>query len=310
MADESPSPRNVEEHVKGLARYALQILALAASVLAALYLGSLLAEGVLGLLAANGGSVRGVAVLISVVREASKLLSSVLEYAAEPSVAGLGGTAGLVFVTAFGISLVLPLLGDPPRGNEESERAAPLLVSVLPHQTPQGAGSMATFFVTWDQDAAPESVLEKRGPGVDLSDAYEAQLDALALGLAACAGQRGQPVEVTIVGMASSSPFDGETEVRSRQLNRDLANLRAQVVADRLREAGGPIEVTTADWTSYEQMIASRAFSDREPDGSYSKEKAVLTRRAEVHVRNAPGCQLELPIRAGRAAAPGSIPRR
>ncbi len=145
MADEFPSPRNVEEHVKGLARYALQILALAASVLAALYLGSLLAEGVLGLLAANGGAVLGVAVLISVVREASKLLSSVLEYAAE---------------------------------------------------------------------------------------------------------------------------------------------------------------------SSYEQMIASRAFSDREPDGSYSKEKAVLTRRAEVHVRNAPGCQLELPIRAGRAAAPGSIPRR
>lgn len=166
--------------------------------------------------------------------------------------------------------------------------------------------ALATFLVTFAEDATPQSLKARSGPGLDISRSDRDLLKSLALTLANCTKPSGRSPEVHLIGSASSGPFESLSMAESNQLNTELANVRAELVAEVLRS--NALEVAWVEprivvhrWKSFEDMVQARRFRDRHPDGTYSPERARLTRRVEVRLIGAGACEFDLPTRIARS---------
>lgn len=130
--------------------------------------------------------------------------------------------------------------------------------------------------------------------GAKLSGSTRRFISKLAEGFLRCARPE-TPVALEVRGFASSQPFL-RCAGKETSLNLEIANARAKAVEqaflaaipeDRMNE----VKVTATPWTSIESMEAERRWHDREGT-EYSKERAILTRRAEITLTSGGGCQV------------------
>ncbi len=182
---------------------------------------------------------------------------------------------------------------DPPGGND---------VVLLP--LPQGPVELST--VVLDLQSSEEFTrlivpFEHEGGcrpdpgdrGLQLLPGMAATLRWFGERLAACGDET--EVVVKVRGYASSSPpAAGCGIVDADAVNLAFANARAGIVEQILSSTCPAAEcaVTAVAWQSIEDMQQSVGFSDTDA-GGFSSRRAVLTRRADVIVEDAAGCNVK-----------------
>lgn len=127
--------------------------------------------------------------------------------------------------------------------------------------------------------------------GVTLTPAHKTALDTFIKAFTPCAAVEGRTVLVRVEGYASSRQFvdqDGRPLPDSDALNLQAANLRAQGVADYLRNAGQGFEIDYEPWASFDAM--QRPFVDRSK-ALQGTEQEALNRSVVVQVHDAGGCR-------------------
>ena len=247
----------------------------------------------------------GGGVVLATLRDLVKTAPSLAAFIVSPSLDGIFRPALAMFVATAGLSLSAFALNLG--GKTGGDPGASMAFHIGP-SCHVGVGNeiLATFFLTFSEEATTESLRAGHGEGLDLPEWDDKMIEGLVADLAECVGAEASEIELQVVGMASSSPFKGESEAASRPLNRELANRRALVVQERLQREIQKLDPVTAQrirvqalaWETYEDMANARRFRDRHPDGRPSSAMARLTRRAEIHILSAGMCQLSLPFLA------------
>jgi hypothetical protein len=227
--------------------------------------------------------------------------------------AGDGLSTFSSFAFLLVVTLATALLAPPPLAAEKEPPPQPV------------ATSNAVLFVNVGADEAPkrsarekESVFlvpflfeaggcdvnsEEFRKGRDLDPSTRQFIDNLTRGLLRCA-RRDRPVKLQVRGFASSQAFrcPGDGTERSRELNREIANARAQAVVDAIADVeaavrnGGPgmsgtVLVEPIMWATFAAMKAGQRWSDEEA-GTYSHDRAILTRRAEITLIDSSDCEI------------------
>lgn len=133
--------------------------------------------------------------------------------------------------------------------------------------------------------------------GVRLTPAHEIALNTFVQAFTPCAKVEGRPVQVRVVGYASTRQFvdqDGRPLPNSDALNLQAANLRARGVVSYLRNSvkGFGIDqgfnIDHEPWKSFDGM--QRPFVDRS-EALQGTEQEALNRSVVVQVHDAGGCQ-------------------
>lgn len=135
-----------------------------------------------------------------------------------------------------------------------------------------------------------EAITAKSG-GVRLEERHKQRLEKIAIAFKACQREAGIPVKFGVTGYSSTAKFQRENPARrvgmpnSDELNLKTANLRAEVVADYLREKG--FEVERKRWDSFEAL--DRPYLDDTPADT---DKEALNRTVFIEVLHAGACDL------------------
>jgi hypothetical protein len=181
----------------------------------------------------------------------------------------------------------------------------------------------ARFVLTFDREATRQSL---RGAEGDLS-VWPTEFDrrfveTLVSDLADCSRLSPRPLVIEVAGFSSSSEWAGERPQVSPHKNLALARLRARNVATVLNrvavKASANIDVRPKRWTSLQEMERERWFNDRPlapgletargsstsggaeglrkvgatlASSGFSAKAARLTRRAELRLEWAAGCE-------------------
>ena len=134
--------------------------------------------------------------------------------------------------------------------------------------------------------------------GVRLAPRHDRRLDLLERAFRPCRRGRTDEVSFTVTGYSSTAEFQVETPAGDRQplaesneLNLATANLRAEVVAARLQQAG--FVATSTEWKSFDDL--QRPYLD---DSRPSDDQQALNRSVFIEVRDAGACDI------GRLAPP------
>ena len=127
--------------------------------------------------------------------------------------------------------------------------------------------------------------------GVRLAPRHERRLDLLASAFRPCR-RDGEDVAFAVTGYSSTAEFHAETPAgdrrplaESNELNLATANLRAEVVAVRLQQAG--FEATPTEWNSFKAL--QRPYLDDSPPGD---DQQALNRSVFIEVRDAGACDI------------------
>lgn len=236
----------------------------------------------------------------------------------------------VTFVTSVAAALAIREQQVPP--NPPSAPGAPVVAQVVPRQLTappvvfvnippanpmRPESDQNVFLVPFYKEAGGCSTkspwFEK---GAKLSRSTERFIAKLAQGFAHCA-RLNEPVVVEIRGFASSQPFSRCEGTMKTSLNLDIANARGETVRRTLVEATaavqarshlvGDVKVIALPWANIEEMESERGWKDRDETGAYNKQRAILTRRAEIVVKSTGGCDvLSVPAPNHRQTA-GSI---
>lgn len=154
-------------------------------------------------------------------------------------------------------------------------------------------GPIATFVIPFKEEAScSRPQVGGRWVGTVPDPNMDTFLDRLGSDLSACR-EGGSSAEVKVRGFASSSKMSDPQACgaeTSDEANRMVANRRADEIVRLLGDHPG-LDVTPHVWESYQEMARERQFNDRLVSGAYSTEMAILTRRAEIQLWEAPACQ-------------------
>lgn len=132
----------------------------------------------------------------------------------------------------------------------------------------------------------PGNSLSEDSSGVGLTAEHEARLRSLADAFAPCAKPPGHAVEFEVRGHSSTAEFKMLPETESNGLNRDAANLRAKVVADRLERSG--FVAKPKEWESYDAI--GRPYLDSSELLSGETDQEALNRSVFIQVVDAGAC--------------------
>ena len=142
-----------------------------------------------------------------------------------------------------------------------------------------------------DPEQPPLDALQKGSPGIALLPTEGKRLDKLADALVACA-ELGE-VRLRVQGFSSTRPFRRNSMVlpESDQLNWKAANLRAQVVIDRLvawdPKGMSHVDIRHEPWHDYSAI--QRPFEDKERFPGIAQEQ--LNRIVYIDLQDAGGCE-------------------
>lgn len=136
--------------------------------------------------------------------------------------------------------------------------------------------------------------------GFALSEAYRSAIDDLIAAFAPC-GTAGSPVQLVVLGYASTKAFAGyespEYGQLNRRLNKELANLRARSVYEYASGKIGNLTSRTSfdihltEHKSYDDMMKSRAFDDQPLAGESESSAELFTRSAHIRIESAGRCE-------------------
>lgn len=136
--------------------------------------------------------------------------------------------------------------------------------------------------------------------GYALSQAQTSAIDDLITAFVPCGTSR-SPVQLVVLGYASTKAFAGyespEYGQLNRRLNTDLANLRARSIynyasgkiADLASESS--FDIRLIEHRSYDDMMKSRAFDDRPITGESESSSELFTRSAHIRIESAGRCE-------------------
>ena len=225
---------------------------------------------------------------------------------------GLSSFSAFAFLAV--VSLATALLAPPSALSPTPQTAEPAPViatsqAVLFVNVPAAAAtprplSESVFLIPFFSEAGGcDARSEAFGRGSALDSSTKSFLTNLASGFVRCA-KPGRPVRLQVRGFASSRPLDcpGDTGKRSKELNRQVANARAQAVVDELTTAQeaarqahpdskGEVLIEPIMWATFEAMKSGQRWNDQE-QGTYSTARAILTRRAEVTLLESGDCEV------------------
>ncbi len=129
--------------------------------------------------------------------------------------------------------------------------------------------------------------------GVKLATRHERRLEMLERAFRPCQQEGGPKVSFKVTGYSSTAEFQEESPsggrrrmAKSNEMNRATANLRAEVVATRLRRAG--FDVTHTDWKFFEDL--QRRYLD---DSVPGVDQQALNRSVFIQVGHAGACHIE-----------------
>lgn len=220
----------------------------------------------------------------------------------------LTASCTVFFLLGAGVTLVFESLSSNP----PTTREAGVIRIFLQDQEKTADFSGLGFLITFKEDATLESMnatLEsisaksesEDATGLTISPADIDLLGALAETFERCLEMDGERGELSLIGMASSSQIGELGPRKSNQKNMELANLRAEVVKLEMERQLSPdllkrLDIEVFEWTTFEDMIQARRFRDTNSSGEYDSERARLTRRVEIRIVSAGGCDFDLPI--------------
>lgn len=147
----------------------------------------------------------------------------------------------------------------------------------------------------FDTAGAPLDELSEESSGIALSEPQRKKLDKLADALVACATLDAKDkVHLKVQGYSSTRPFMDGGRVRndSDLLNKDAANLRAEVVIARLDikvSQASNIHVDHEPWDQYADI--ERPFKDLYPLGTGETDQEQLNRVVYIDLKDAGRCQ-------------------
>lgn len=195
-------------------------------------------------------------------------------------------------------------------GNVPESASASQLRLLLPtdnsYSSLSDKGKIA-FLLMFYEDATEAAVKSGHGPGLRVSNDQLAMLKSIAESATACSTEMGGRSELLVIGNASSEPFDRFDLKSSNELNRLLANRRAELVSEHLKHFATKFQesrtskpnsfitpiVNAHEWRSYEDMIRARRFHDRDMNGDYIDERARFTRSVEIRINKAGECNFQ-----------------
>ena len=129
--------------------------------------------------------------------------------------------------------------------------------------------------------------------GVKLATRHERRLEMLARAFRPCQQEGGPKVSFKVTGYSSTAEFQEESPAGGRQrmaksneMNLAAANLRAEVVANRLRREG--FEATHTAWESFKDL--QRRYLD---DSVPGVDQQALNRSVFIQVGHAGACHIE-----------------
>jgi hypothetical protein len=129
-----------------------------------------------------------------------------------------------------------------------------------------------------------------RGVGIRIEEQQKRELAALREALAACSADDGALL-VQVRGYASSAPFmvDSVIADNSDEMNLQVANERAEAIVQILKADKSSLNVESAPWKTFSEMVDARSFNDHEGDGRSSM-REFLNRRVEIVVPDIGEC--------------------
>lgn len=184
---------------------------------------------------------------------------------------------------------IAPEIADSVYERLRQEGACLSSARSCPGATPASVAASFTFLyenarLNDAQQITAESV------GVRLAPRHERRLDLLEIAFGACQRDTAD-VAFAVTGYSSTAEFHVETPegarrplAKSDELNLATANLRAEVVAARLRAAG--FKVTTTQWESFKAL--QRPYLDDSEPG----DQQALNRSVFIEVRQAGVCDI------------------
>ena len=155
--------------------------------------------------------------------------------------------------------------------------------------------SLATYALPFREASCQRADDQGRWEGTVPESSYPAFLESLGKFLTNCAKKANRPAVVRVTGFSSSSHASNyqfcDGAANPEQANMYIANRRAAETARLLGGMAGPaLVIETVEWSDFAEMQKSQKFNDRMPDGSFSDGRGILTRRAEIEIVSAPGC--------------------
>ena len=232
----------------------------------------------------------GVAAALAAVKEAIALFPELGKYYRTGISDGFYKLAALLAATAAGLAVsVIPPVGGDWLPETEIQTAPASHVIFLSRQ------GKATFVVPFFEEAELCALEGSCRTGIEIDQSTLRFINQLIDGLSDC-GSEGRPVALQVTGFASSSLFPGQPD--SNALNVKTANMRAGAVKDaietRLEEnrQNVMLSVSVREWADYDSMKEAAGFSDRDSRGEYKERRGLFTRRAELKLVDAGGCEL------------------
>jgi len=236
----------------------------------------------------------GVSSLLLMIREGLSALPQLLSYVRTGAGENLYKFAAYALVSSASVSVALGLNFPTDRAADSRTAALPQVFFLQGGRVPQSGQSVPTFLVPFGEEAEVCAADASCVIGISLDSTSMTYIQMLGQGLSSC-GTTLAPVEVSVRGFASSSRFPGRAD--SDDLNRQVANQRAGVVAATLRNALSvpareDVRITTVTWPTYSEMTQVAGFNDVDGDGQYSADRGLLNRRAEIAVDRSGECEV------------------
>lgn len=226
---------------------------------------------------------------LSAAKELRDVLPNLWTYIRTGSWGDLYSFSSFIFFTSLTLGFIFLAGGGNPAPSDVVPPAGPVLF-VRPGHEP-------TFLVPFTEEATkpnndcnPDSGFVK---GLEPFKGTDAFLGKLMDGLYHCAAAR--PVSIEVRGFASSSEFKGCSN--SNEINKRLANERAKVEKTAMdsyldsHRYGGKITVTPYTWANFDDMRRAASFNDKNEKGTIDVDRADLTRRVDVSIVDAAGCE-------------------
>lgn len=273
-----------------------------------------------------GVSVFGGGVVLAVVKEMTNIVPPIWEFLTNNKVdhVHLAKASATVFAASFGLFLSVFAAGkglDVEKLNFSIPNAVVInkevrfaFQSVMPFTFADPEKTIATFHVLFEKDGGLNSLEVAGDESVNPDAFFIPFLASLLYGLSECRASDGERVTIEIRGYASSSKWDdasgdcisSELSSRKRVNNRDeafnlcIAEKRAFNVHKKLMEIMSRkklrdhFDIRMPSWNSYQEMLQNIGFKDVDGGGVYGGGRGFLTRRADIRILRAPGCEVNV----------------
>jgi len=260
--------------------------------------------------AAFGGTV-----VLATLRDLANSIPNYWEFVKKPSLRVLLQPCALTFVAFLGLSM--SLFAVAKASGEKPNLHLRFVASGIPYDSPID-DALLRFYVVFADDAGPGATRSEEDPSIAVDPFFAPLLDRLVLDLASCIVSPEDRVKLEVRGFASSSKWTRiETEasvqwidknIRPLLMTRDVqtrpeafnlwvADRRASNVVKALKGAINKVNaskrsqlVAEVDPQTVGEMGERVRFNDVSSRSGFSRQRALITRRADVRLIQAGDC--------------------